>query len=50
MEALPVLGALRLCDTPFQPPVLSAPGSKGEVFFDLHGWRGSHHGVLKHTA
>ena len=50
MQALLVLGTLRLCDAPFQSPVLPAAGGEGEVFFDLHGGRGAHHGILKHAA
>ena len=50
METFLVLGALRLCDAPFQAPVLPAAGGEGEVFFDLHGGRGAHHGILKHAA
>ena len=45
-----IIGALCFRHAPAQPAALAAPRRQREVFFDLHGGRGAHHGVLKHTS
>ena len=49
-QPLDVLLSLRLGDAGAQRARLAAAGSQGQVFFDLHGGGGAHHGVLEHTA
>ena len=50
LEMLDVACPLRLGDAPGQPPGLAPPGGQGQIFLDLHGGGGAHHGVLEHPA
>ena len=50
MEQLLILFLLRLGDAPFQTTALAPAGRQRQIFNDLHGGRGAHHGVLEHAA
>ena len=47
-QQFPVICPLQGGDAPLQPPGLAPAGCQRQIFLDLHGGRGAHHGVLKH--
>ena len=49
-QQLPVLLPLGAGDAGAEGAALPPAGGQGQVFLDLHGGRGAHHGVLKHPA
>ena len=48
-QTLLIIGTLCFRHAPAQPAALAAPRRQREIFFDLHGGCGAHHGVLEHA-